>query len=186
MGQPALRGATHEDLCAVPEHLIAELIDGDLYTTPLLPPRHAHAASRLAFLVMTPFDFGREGPGGWVFLNKPELHLGRDVLVPDIAGWRRERMPQIPEGVGIELPPDWICEMLSPATAAHDRARKMPVYLRAGVTHLWLIDPVAQTVEIFRIQNGRWALWTTLEGETKARIEPFDAIELDLSVLWQR
>jgi Uma2 family endonuclease len=108
------------------------------------------------------------------------------VLVPDMAGWQRERMPEIPEGVGIELPPDWICEVLSPTTAAHDRARKMPIYLRAGVTHLWLIDPLAQTVEIFRSQGGRWVLWATLEGETKARIEPFDAIELDLSVLWQR
>jgi Uma2 family endonuclease len=186
MGQPARRGATYEDLCAVPEHLIAELIDGDLYTTPFPAPLQARALTCLAFLVVGPFDLGRDGPGGWVILNKPELHLGRDVLVPDLAGWRRERMPEIPEGVGIELPPDWVCEVLSPSTTAHDRARKMPIYLRAGVTHLWLIDPVAQTVEIFRSQSGSWSLRTTLEGETKARIEPFDAIELNLSVLWQR
>ncbi|HEX2568405.1 MAG TPA: Uma2 family endonuclease [Polyangia bacterium] len=186
MGRPVRQGATYEDLCAVPEHLIAELINGDLYTSPLLPPRHAHAASRLGFLIMAPFDLTRRGPGSWVFLNKPELHWGRDVLVPDIAGWRRERMPRIPDGVGIELPPDWVCEVLSPTTTAHDRARKMPIYLRAGVTHFWLIDPVAQTVEIFRSQSGCWSLRTTLEGEAKARIEPFDAIELDLSVLWQR
>ena len=186
MGKPARCRATYEDLCAVPEHLVAELIGGDLYTSPRPASPHARASSRLGTIVTGPFDLGRGGPGGWVILDEPELHLGRDVLVPDLAGWRRERMPEMPEVVGFELAPDWVCEVQSPSTAAHDRARKMPVYLRAGVTHLWLIDPLVQTVEVFRSQDARWALLVTLEDETQARIEPFDAIELDLSVLWQR
>jgi Uma2 family endonuclease len=135
---------------------------------------------------MEPFDFGRGGPGGWVLLDEPELHLGRDVLVPDLAGWRRERMPKMPEVAGFDLAPDWVCEVLSPSTAVHDRVHKMPVYLRAGVTHLWLIDPLLQMVEAYRSQDARWTLLVTLEGAAQGRIEPFEALELDLSVLWQR
>jgi Uma2 family endonuclease len=186
MGKLARRRATYEDLCAVPEHLVAELIGGDLYTSPRPALPHARASSSLGSLITGPFDFGRGGPGGWVILDEPELHLGRDVLVPDLAGWRRERMPKLPDGAAVDLAPDWVCEVQSPTTAAHDRVRKMPIYLRAGVTHLWLIDPLVQTVDVFRSQDARWSLLVTLEGDTLARIEPFDAVELDLSLLWQR
>ena len=133
MGGPAKRHATYEDLCAVPEHLVAELIGGDLYTSPHPSLPQVRASSSLGALLGEPFDIGRVGPGGWVILDGPELHLGRDVLVPDLAGWRRERMPKLPDGAAVELAPDWVCEVQSPATAALDRARKMPVYLWAGV-----------------------------------------------------
>lgn len=186
MGGPAKRHATYEDLCAVPEHLVAELIGGDLYTSPHPALPQVRASSSLGALLVEPFDIGRVGPGGWVILHGPELHLGRDVLVPDLAGWRRERMPKLPDAAAVELAPDWVCEVQSPATAALDRMRKMPIYLRVGVTHLWLIDPQVQMVDVFRSQDARWSLLVTLEGDTLARIEPFDAIELDLSLLWQR
>jgi Uma2 family endonuclease len=134
-----------------------------------------------------PFGFGRGGgPGGWIILLEPELHIVGQVMVPDLAGWRRERMPVMPETAFVELAPDWACEVISPATGALDRAKKVPHYARAGVRHLWLIDPTPKTLEIFRSDGEAWRLLATHAGDVKVRAEPFDAIELDLSVLWAR
>jgi Uma2 family endonuclease len=132
--------------------------------------------------------FGRcsAGRGGWVILDEPELHLGQDILVPDIAGWRRERMPQMPEVAAFELAPDWICEVLSPSTAATDRADKLPIYAHHEVMHAWLVDPLARTLEVFRLNSQQWLLIGTYRDHVKVRAEPFDAIELDLSPLWAR
>lgn len=177
--------ATYEDLLKVPDHLVAEILDGELYATPRPAPRHANASSGLLGVVRGPFDHGRGGPGGWRILFEPELHLGADVLVPDVAGWRRERLPVLPEEAYFSLPPDWICEVVSPSTAAMDRVTKLSIYARERVGHAWLIDPVARTLELLRLEGGRWTIVATWSGLPTVRAEPFDALELDLSLLWE-
>ncbi|HEY4393186.1 MAG TPA: Uma2 family endonuclease [Polyangia bacterium] len=184
MGLPRKK-FTYDDLRAVPEPLVAELIDGDLLTSPRPGVRHASAASALGGVLFDPFRRGIGGPGGWTILDEPELHLGEDVVVPDLAGWRRERFAAVDrDAVAVKLAPDWLCEVLSPSTARIDRARKLPLYARERVGHVWLIDPVAQTLESFQLANDRWTLLATYEGAAKVRVAPFDAIEIDLVTLW--
>jgi len=178
--------ATYADLEALPPNLVGEIIDGELIASPRPASLHAVAASRLGVDLGGPFDRGRGGPGGWVILDEPELHIVGQVLVPDLAGWLRERMPEIPDVAYFELPPDWLCEVLSPTTAKVDRARKMRHYATAGVRHVWLVDPLATTLEIYRLDGEGWRLVQTYEGETTIRPEPFDAVELDLGGLWRR
>jgi len=183
------RRATYADLEAVPPHRVAEIIRGVLHTFPRPAPRHARASSRLGMQLGGPFDEGRDGPGGWILLDEPELHLGPvedgDVLVPDLAGWRRERLPRLPEEAFFRLAPDWICEVLSPSTAAHDRVEKMPVYAREGVRHAWLIDPIAKTLEVFALGgDGRWIMAGVHRESARVRGEPFEAHELALAMLW--
>jgi Uma2 family endonuclease len=179
------RPATYEDLLAVPDTLVAEIIGGDLVTSPRPAVPHANAASSLGGLLFNPYRRGIGGPGGWVILDEPELHLGGDVVVPDLAGWRRERFAE-PEGgsTGIAISPDWVCEILSPSTARIDRARKVPIYARESIPHVWLIDPIARTLEVFRLASGKWTLVATFEGDATIRPEPFDAVELDLGAPW--
>jgi Uma2 family endonuclease len=186
VGQPdrRRRPATYADLLAVPDHLVAEILDGELYTSPRPAPRHADAGSGLGGALRGPFDRGRGGPGGWRILFEPELHLGRDILVPDLAGWRRERMPRLPDEAFFAMPQDWVCEVLSPSTAAMDRVKKLAIYAREQVTHAWLVDPLAQTLEVLRLEGGRWTIVSTWAGATTVRAEPFDALELDLTLLW--
>jgi Uma2 family endonuclease len=138
----------------MPDRVVAEIIDGELFTSPRPAPRHAQAQTRLSAALNSPFDLGRGGPGGWRILSEPELHFGPDVLVPDIAGWRRERMPRLPETAYFALAPDWVCEVLSPSTARLDRAKKLPVYVREQVARCWLVDPIARTLEILRLESG--------------------------------
>jgi Uma2 family endonuclease len=184
MNDPAHRKATYDDLLQVPEHLVAEIINGRLVTHPRPRPRHARAGSSLGDELVGPFDKGRGGPGGWWILDEPELHLGEDVLVPDLAGWRRERMPSLPETAWFELAPNWVCEILSPGTARLDRVEKLPKYANAGVSHAWLIDPDIRTLEVYENQNGKWLLLAAFENDDQVRIAPFDAIEIELGVLW--
>lgn len=186
MAPPARRRATYEDLAAVPDHLVAEIVDGELYATPRPAPRHARASIALAAALHGPFDAGRGGPGGWTILFEPELHLHEQIVVPDLAGWRRERMPALPGTAWFSQTPDWICEVLSPSTAAFDRAKKLRVYAEAGVHYGWMVDPLAKMLEVLRLERGRWTILATcVEAET-VHAEPFDAIELDLSILWER
>ncbi len=183
---PARRKATYEDLLAVPDHLVAEIIDGELVTSPRPGAPHARAASRLGMEVGGPFDRGRGGPGGWVILDEPELHFHDQVLVPDLAGWRRERMPALPEGVAFELAPDWICEVISPSTARLD-SHLQASHLRArGVRHLWFVDPVERLLEVFRLENAQYVVAGAFSDQALIRAEPFDAIELELGALWER
>lgn len=171
----------------VPEHLVAEIIDGDLLTTPRPSARHAAVATRVATDIEGAFGRGsRGGPGGWVILIEPELHLGQQVLVPDLAGWRRERMPEIPDAPFLELAPDWVCEVLSPSTAALDRTRKMHHYAAAGVGFVWLLDPAVQTLEVFRLDGEGWRLVSSVAGATIARAVPFESVEIDLGTIWAR
>jgi Uma2 family endonuclease len=176
----------YEELLALPEHVVGEIIRGALVTSPRPAAPHANAASNLGGELHGPFRRGRGGPGGWLVLDEPELHLHGDVLVPDLAGWRRARMPVLPDAVAFELAPDWVCEVLSPSTAAIDRADKLPIYARERVAHAWLLDPVATTLEVLRLEDGAWRLVATWRGEAVVRAEPFDAIELELAALWAR
>jgi Uma2 family endonuclease len=185
-GHPTSRrpAATYDDLLAVPDHLVAEILDGELYTSPRPAPRHADASAGLGGALRGPFDRGRGGPGGWRILGEPELHLGRDVIVPDLAGWRRDRMPRLPDEAFFPVAPDWVCEVLSPSTAAIDRVKKLTIYARESVSHAWLVDPLAQTLEVFRLDDGRWTLVGTWAGTDNVRAEPFEALDLDLTLLW--
>lgn len=178
------RGATYEDLLAVPDHLVAEILDGDLYASPRPAARHAQAASVLGGELWAPFGRGRGGPGGWLLLFEPELHFDRDILVPDLAGWKRERMPQVPDEPFLTLAPDWVCEVVSPSTERIDRARKLPIYARASVGHAWLINPGQKTLEVFRREGNSWLLLSTHEEDARVKAEPFEALELQLGVLW--
>ncbi|MBA3888428.1 MAG: Uma2 family endonuclease [Acidobacteria bacterium] len=182
----ARRRATYDDLLAVPGHLVAEILDGELYTTPRPAPRYADASSGLGGALRGPFDRGRGGPGGWRILFEPELHLGpdEDIVVPDLAGWRRERLPRLPDEAFFRLPPDWVCEVLSPSTAAMDRVKKLTIYARERVSHAWLTDPIARTLEVLRLQSGRWTIAGTWAGADAVRAEPFEALAIDLTLLW--
>jgi Uma2 family endonuclease len=183
-GAPAKRAATYQELLAVPEHLVAEIIDGELVTSPRPGARHAAVSSALGVDLGSSFGrSNRGGPGGWVILDEPELHITGQILVPDLAGWRRERMPEIPDVPFFELPPDWVCEVLSPSTVAHDRTRKMHHYAQAGVPHLWFLDPAPRTLELFRLDGEGWRLAMTAAGDTVVRAEPFDAAAIDLAAL---
>ncbi len=184
MARPAHRRATYEDLLAVPDHLVAEIIDGELITSPRPALLHTLAGSVLGSEIIGPFQLGRGGPGGWWILDEPELHLHGDIVVPDLAGWRRERMPSIPNASFVELAPDWVCEILSPGTEADDRSRKMPIYARERVPHAWILNPLTRTLESYELGGGRWILLGTFKGNAKVRVVPFDALELDLAVLW--
>lgn len=178
------RPATYADLEALPKHVVGELIAGELHVSPRPAAPHTVAASRLGGGLSGPFDEGRGGPGGWIILYEPELHFGEDVLVPDLAGWRRERMPRPPRTAAFTLAPDWVCEVLSPSTAALDRSIKLPVYAREGVRLIWLMDPEARTLEVFQLEGARYVLLVTHTGLARIRAEPFEAVELDLSFLW--
>jgi len=182
--RPTKAGATYADIEALPEHVVGEIVDGDLYVSPRPAVPHAAASSAIGTEVMGPFQFGRGGPGGWWILDEPELHLGPQIVVPDLAGWRKERMPTRPRVVGIELPPDWVCEVLSPTTAVFDRTKKLAVYARAGVSWHWLVDPLMRTLEVLQLENGAWTVAANFGGNAKIRAAPFDAVELDLALWW--
>jgi len=183
-GPETKRPATYDDLLQVPDNLVAEIVDGELYATPRPAPPHALAASALGFELGPPFHGGRGGPGGWWILFEPELHHSGHVLVPDLAGWRRERMPVLPETQKFTVPPDWICEVLSRSTEQLDRARKLPIYARAGVEFAWLLNPLSRTLEILQREGARWVLLATHAHDEMVRAAPFDAITVDLLALW--
>jgi Uma2 family endonuclease len=181
---PFDRPATYDDLMNLPDNTVAEIVDGELHASPRPAPRHAVTYAHVTSLLHPAFDSGRGGPGGWWILAEPELHLGPDVLVPDLGGWRRGRMPRVPETAYFPLAPDWICEILSPSTASLDRTKKLGIYAREGVAHAWLIDPLVRTLEALRLENGRWTILATFPGDRLVRVEPFEAIEFDLNEFW--
>ncbi len=185
MSEPAKKRATYGDLLAVPDHKVAEILNGELVVHPRPASLHARAASILGIELGGPFDLGRNGPGGWIILDEPELHLGEDVLVPDLAGWLRTRMPELPDAPAFALPPDWACEVLSPSTEASDRADKLPIYAREQVKHVWFIDPRTRTLEVMRLDGTTFRVVATWRDEAKPRAEPFEALELELAILWK-
>ena len=178
------RPATYADLEAVSPLLVAEIIDGELVTHPRPVPRHTRAGSMLGGLLVPAFDIGASGPGGWWILDEPELHLAADVAVPDLAGWRRERMPRLPETAWFELPPDWVCEVLSPSTVRRDKAEKRDLYARHGIKHLWHVDPSERLLEVFDLTDGKWLLVRTFRDNDRVDVVPFSAAPFELGHLW--
>lgn len=175
--------ATEEDLHSLPEDVTGEIVDGELIVHPRPDPPHTEAASELVGYLHGPFRRGIGGPGGWVILVEPKVRLGQDLLVPDLAGWKRERFVS-PEKGPYTVVPDWICEVLSPSTERDDRVRKLPIYAREGVAHAWLLDPDLRTLEVLRLHEGSWLIAGVHQGEDKVRAEPFEAIEMDLRLIW--
>lgn len=184
MSERAKRGADYADVVAAPDDRIAELVFGDLWLSPRPSVRHANATSLLAADLSEAFHRGRRGPGGWWIWFDPELHLRGDVMVPDIAGWKRDRLPELPDGVGIELAPDWLCEVLSPATEKFDRHGKLPRYAEEGVDHLWLIDPIERRLEVFGRADRAWTLIEEHRGDAIVVAPPFEAVAIELAPLW--
>jgi len=182
-----MKRATYADLLAVPDNLIAEILDGELVVSPRPASRHSRASSMLGNDLGNPFDRGPgepQGPGGWWILDEPELHFMDDVLVPDLAAWRRERMPAIPDVPAFTLAPDWVCEVLSPSTARIDRVRKMAIYSRNKVGHLWLVEPTAHTLEVYRLENDHWVVVSTHAGNERVRADPFAEVEVEMGRWW--
>lgn len=184
MGEASRRPAEYRDLFELPDNMIGQIVDGELYAQPRPAAAHAEAASNLYGDLHSPFKRGQGGPGGWQILFGPELHLGGHVLVPDVAGWRRERMPRVPDTAWFELPPDWVCEVLSPSTAGLDRGRKLAIYAEQGVPWCWLVDPRDRTLEVFELQGERWQLDAVFSGNDLAEAKPFDAVPLELAGWW--
>ncbi|MGY6216632.1 Uma2 family endonuclease [Methylolobus aquaticus] len=176
----------YDQLIALPEALVGEIIGGELYTQPRPAGPHASASSVLGMDIGSAFHRGRGGPGGWWIIDEPEIHFVRDteVLVPDIAGWRRERMPKIPQDQRFEVVPDWVCEVLSPTTQKKDRVIKMAVYAQHGVPHLWLVDPLARILETYLLEGGRWTVAGLYKDDDAVSAAPFDQITLALNDLW--
>lgn len=185
MTKPA---ATYADLEALPANMVGQIVFDVLHAHPRPAPKHAQAASVLGEELGPPFKRGRGGPGGWILLDEPEVHLGANVLVPDLGGWRRERMTELPvDKAYFDLSPDWICEVLSPSTAALDRGDKLKVYGEHRVRHVWFVDPDACTLEVLEIlDDGRYRVLEVFSGTAAVRAVPFDAIALDLGALWAR
>lgn len=184
MAQPKQRLATYADIEALPAHVTGQIAFGVLHAHPRPVPRHGHAQFELQGELFNPFRRGRGGPGGWVFLPEPELHLGEHVLVPDIAGWQSERLPALPKTVGISTPPDWVCEVLSPSTQRFDRTDKLAIYAAFKVEHCWYVDPAARTLEVFARQDDKWLIAATFKDDDPVTAPPFAAHTFSLGVLW--
>lgn len=180
------RLATYEDILALPDHVVGELVAGELHVSPRPASAHAASATALAEELGPPFKRSRGGPGGWMILVEPEIHLGKDIVVPDLGGWRRERMPEMPHAPFFTLAPDWVCEVMSPSTKTFDRTKKLWLYARERVSHIWFIEPLAQELEVLRLDGDTYRIVQTGVADQKIRAEPFDAIELDLAILWMR
>ena len=181
---PASTRATYRDVLDAPAHRVAEIVDGGLHTNPRPAAPHARASSSLGVKIGGPFDYDRGGPGGWWILDEPELHPGEDILVPDLAGWRRERMPTYPDTAYFTLAPDWACEVLSASTRKLDLHGKRPIYAREGVAHLWLVDPEDRALEAFELRAGEWVLIATAKDDDAVCIRPFEAVTFSLGDLW--
>ena len=180
----AERPATYRDVLDAPPHMVAEVLAGTLHTQPRPAMRHAWASSILGGELVGPFGRGRGGPGGWWIVFGPELHLGADIVVPDLAGWRRGTMPEYPDAAYFGTAPDWACEVLSPSTRRIDRNEKRAIYAREGVQHLWFVDPDARTLEAFGLRGGRWVLHAAPDGDDPVSLPPFGAIGFPLDALW--
>lgn len=184
MADTASKRATYDDLLALPENVVGEIISGVLHVQPRPRWGHGRAATSLGGELYQPFGRGKGGPGGWVFVVEAELHLGEDVLVPDLGGWRQERAPTNANDAWTDIAPDWICEILSPSTMQRDRVLKAEAYAREGVPYLWYVDPSARTLEAFRLEGKNWLQIAALAEDADVSVAPFDAISFKLDALW--
>jgi len=181
---------TYADILALQEHVTGEILGGELVVMPRPAPPHILTQTAASADLVFPFQHGTNGPGGWLIFTEPELRLSIDpdfdTVVPDIGGWRTERLPVVPEKGSFTIHPDWVCEVLSPSTLVIDRTVKMPFYARANVGHAWLIDPLARTLEAFRNESGKWLMLGAWSNDARVRAEPFDAVEINLARWWAR
>ncbi len=188
MADPASRRATWADLEALPRDVVGELIRGVLHSMPRPRARHQHAGTQLVGELHEPYRRGRNGPGGWLFLAEPGLafaDLDVEEVVPDVAGWRRERLSALPTDGSISVAPDWVCEILSPSTRRHDQRVKRPLYAEARIPWMWIVDVDARTVMASRNEGGRWMEIGVWADDERMRAEPFEAHEFDLRELWE-
>lgn len=185
MAELAKKKATYEDLYDIPENMTGEIIEGELVVHPRPSRKHILAASALETNLAAPYQFGRSGgPGGWIILVEPETRLGEHILIPHLAGWRRERFIWEEDQNPISVTPDWVCEILSPSTYRLDKMKKMPIYADRGVGYLWLLDPVAKNLDTYRLELNKWIFLASFYEDDKVRVEPFRKIEIALGDLW--
>ncbi len=184
MAHALKRNATYDDLLALPEGVRGEILNGSLYVQPAPAPAHGSAQYSLSGELYGPFQKGRGGPGGWWFIVTPELHLGPHVVQPDLAGWRKERLPKLPDTAYIDIVPDWVCEILSPSTEGIDRGTKRRVYATYGVSHLWYLHPVERYLEVSALRDGQWVHLDTFDDAVDVRARPFEAVTFQLADLW--
>jgi Uma2 family endonuclease len=184
--KPSMKPPTLEDLDALPPGIVGEIIEGVLYTMTKPRARHQRTGLEIGSGLLGPFDHGRNGPGGWWIIAEPGIELPNNTkeISPDVAGWRRERMPELPVDEPIRVVPDWVCEILSPTTRRHDLLVKLPYYARIGVAYHWLVDLEARVLIAHRLESADWRIIGTYSNETEARIAPFDAVPLDVADWW--
>ena len=191
VGDPLRKRATYQDVLDAPENMVAEVLDGELHLMPRPRRRHTRSASALGAFLVTTFDLGiNGGPGGWTILDEPELHLGPepDIVVPDLAGWREGRLvdrEDLDEPF-ITVVPDWACEIVSPETQRIDRMKKMPIFAREKVVHVWLADPSERSVEVFRFDGPSFTLVATYGGDDAIRAQPFEDVQIPPDFIWGR
>ncbi len=186
MVEPGQRRATYQDVLDAPAHKIAEVVDGELSLQPRPNVRHARAATRLTGALDEAFGRKKGGHGGWIILFEPEIHVGGNILVPDIAGWLRTSVESLDlEAAYFDTRPDWVCEILSPPTQVLDRSRKMDLYAAEGVGHLWFVDPAAKMLEAYQRSADGWLRLGTWSDDATPNVAPFDALDLELALLWE-
>ncbi len=184
------RPATYDDILALPEGVLGQIIDGVLYTSPRPAGKHAYAATKINSSIDPSFGSrSGGGPGGWVFLFEPQLRLlGKQDVIPDIAGWKIDKLSDeelsVLSGNRIEINPHWVCEIISPSSVRMDKVLKATLYAECAIEHYWLVDPDQKTLEVRRLEKSQWVVVKTFEGTEKVRAEPFEAIEIDLGSFW--
>lgn len=186
MPEAAHKAATYQDVLQSPPLLVAEVVDGVLYQSPRPALAHAAAASVVGEELGPPFKRGKGGPGGWIILDEPEIHLGSDIVVPDLGGWRRSTLPVLPEEPFLIVRPDWVCEVASPSTRSLDRGKKLDVYQRERVGHVWVVEPLDRFLEVLELDGDTYRIVQRVSGNDPTRLRPFEAIEFDVAALWAR
>jgi Uma2 family endonuclease len=184
MTAPRKSPATYADIEALPPNVLGEILYGVLHKQPRPTIPHAAALSGLGFVLGRPFQLGRGGPGGWIILDEPELHLGPHVIVPDVAGWKAERLAGKMHGKWLDVAPDWVCEILSDSTRARDKRDKMRIYATYGVTYVWQLDPTVRVLEVYKRQDQDWLLVKTFLGHDAVAAPPFETLSFTLNDLW--
>jgi len=177
--------ATYEDILALPENTVGEILNGQLETHPRPAPKHALAASSMGMEIGLPFQKGHGGSGGWWIIDEPECHVSNHIFVPDLAGWLKKRMPTLPETAWFNIRPDWVCEIISPSSASRDRVTKMYIYANLEIPYYWIIDPIGQTLEVYQLQEDKsWRLLKTYANDDNVKVAPFDSYSFSLANLW--
>ncbi len=174
----------YEDLCALPKNVNGEIINEELVVSPRPAPKHANASSAIGSIILPPYHLGENGPGGWWILFEPEIHLKDQVIVPDIGGWKKERLPKLLEEAYFSLAPDWVCEVLSPSTARYDRISKLKIYAHNKVPYYWIVDPLNRTLEVLVLDKKNYKVDLVFGKDDLVKAPPFDKLEFNLGKLW--